>query len=464
MRAVLAFEHEVQGTDPTHWAETLGIDPSGRFVLYGYGVWPVMRIELTNPGRLRAVADRVATAAGPSVQRQALSGHTYWTVPLGKTAVVGAVLDHQAVLALVPSTSLPQVLPHLLDTQRPKASLRTSPVVPELMSRHRFGPMMIGYLDARKLVGVIESGGPLHDVLTAQLGAALTAPCRADVDRLVALAPRLAFGYERLDEQGMSARLVAETPPWLTAQLAKLQVAVPAVPTNGQPMLAVGAAVDVDALTAWLQGVVTNLHAHPFSCPALANLDKAFDDLGTSLAEPRPPMLQGLHGFSLVLDDASIMPPSGTGHLVVFGAHVKDLVDKASKLVPFLGALNIPSDGTPVPLPIGKLGMPNLPPVHIALHGDRLVLAMGTDSATRASRQLAVAAQGHAPLATFAYAPKRFAERFGMLLHDTDAMRNSSFESIAMVVEVADDGLSVGLSGAWAPLPAAPAQAQVIAH
>jgi hypothetical protein len=462
MRAFDALEHELAGRDPTQWADALGIDPAGKFVLYGLGVWPVLRLHLTDAARLRTVVERVAAAAAPAVQHQVQAGHPYWTIPVKKGVVVGAVLDDHAVLAFVPAASLPAALPHLLGTQRPQASLRNAQTLPALMSRHRFGPFMVGFLDVRRLFDVIESGGPLHDAITTKLGASLPAACRPDVDRMVALAPRMVFGYDRLDEQGMSARLVLETAPWLTAELAKLRVDVPAAPTSGQALLSMGAAVDVDGLASWVKSAAARVRAHPLSCPQLQELNESIAKLAASFDQQQlPPSLQGLRGATLVIDDMTLIPPNGTGHLAVYGAHVDQLVQKVTALVPFLASLHIPPDGTPVPLPLARFGAPSLPPAHVAMRGDRLVLTLGPDSANRAANQLAAPAHGASPLVTFAFDPNRFADRFGSFLNDTASMRESTYSNIAMVLDVADDGLSVGLSGTWttpAPAEAAPAQ------
>src|SRR4051812_24008083 len=46
IRAALALTNELRGKDMKNWWRELGFDPSGRFVLYGLSLWPVVRIEV----------------------------------------------------------------------------------------------------------------------------------------------------------------------------------------------------------------------------------------------------------------------------------------------------------------------------------------------------------------------------------------------------------------------------------
>ena len=55
----------------------------------------------------------------------------------------------------------------------------------------------------------------------------------------------------------------------------------------------------------------------------------AIGQLGNSLKQPLPMVLHGLRGASLVIDDASLSPPGGTGHFALYGEHVGGLVGRA---------------------------------------------------------------------------------------------------------------------------------------
>ena len=55
LRAYFAMLDELEGKNIRQWGHALGFDPSGRFVLYGLSVWPVLRVAVVNETRLRQV-------------------------------------------------------------------------------------------------------------------------------------------------------------------------------------------------------------------------------------------------------------------------------------------------------------------------------------------------------------------------------------------------------------------------
>src|SRR5579872_4779874 len=78
VRALHTLVGELRGKGVSAWYDQLGIDPHGRFVVYGMSLWPVARIELNDPARLRAVIARMLAGAGIQSQQRTLDGRTYW--------------------------------------------------------------------------------------------------------------------------------------------------------------------------------------------------------------------------------------------------------------------------------------------------------------------------------------------------------------------------------------------------
>src|SRR4051812_9235336 len=102
MRAVLALADELRAKGTAAWFDQLGIDPRGRFVVYGMSLWPVARIELSAPDKLRATIARALSAAGAKPQQRTLDGRSYWIVADRNVSFVAAVLDREAVAAGLP--------------------------------------------------------------------------------------------------------------------------------------------------------------------------------------------------------------------------------------------------------------------------------------------------------------------------------------------------------------------------
>jgi hypothetical protein len=442
--------HELDGVDPAHWLESLGFSPDMRFVLYGMSVWPVARVEVKDPARVRDVLGKLMKIVGPEVVEKTVAGKLVYEIVSPKVSIVIAPLDRELVAAVVPSPALDKLVPDLVGGAKLAKSLRDAPVLPALLAKHRFLPTMVGYLDAVRVLDAMTGHGKgQFDDLDAMFAGLITEPCQDDLARIASVLPRLVVGYRRLDERGFVAAMAIESPASVVKGLQRLHTAMPVMPIKGQPMFAFGAAVNVDAMFAWMRDVTSALRSKPFRCDAFASVNHDVDDLATKLDQPMPPIARGLHGFELVVDDASVMPPSGTGHLLVVGDHMADLVHQLVKALPMFASLNLESNGVPVALPVDQLGVPGIKSAHVALRETRAALAIGDSSATRATERLA-APDAHAPLMTISYDLPKLRERFGMFLKADDFEGLSNVGSTSLALDVGDDGIYVDMVGTWA--------------
>jgi hypothetical protein len=310
---------------------------------------------------------------------------------------------------------------------------------------------MIGFVDSVRVLEALSGHGKGQlDQLEAMLDGKITPPCQDDLARIAGVLPRFVLGYRSLDEHGFVAAMAIESPASVIKGLERLHTPMPGMQLKTQPLFALGAAVNVDEMFAWLRDFAGQMRAHPFRCDAFADANTAFDKLAAALDQPIPPMLQGLRGFELVIDDASVMPPGGTGYLLVAGNHMADLIHQMLAKVPQLATLQLPPNGVALELPLDKLGLPStLKSAHFALRETRAALAVGDSSATRASERVA-APEGHAPLMTVSYDIPKLRERFGMFLKDTDFAGLSNVGSTSLALDVGDDGIYVDMVGTWA--------------
>jgi hypothetical protein len=449
MRAVRALVDELRGKGASAWYDQLGIDPHGRFVVYGMSLWPVMRIELNNPAKLRAVIARMLSAAGVQPQQRTLDGRAYWLAGDREVSFVAAVLDREAVAAVLPTAVVDAALPQVLGIRPPERSLATTATVPELLARHRFLGVLIGYFDARQIIDVIAGPQPRPiDVPIRAATGPVSADCRADLDRFAAAVPRFVLGYHRFDDTGFDASMVLETPPATVAALRKLHAVVPEVTAQhtGQPLFAMGAALDPDQLIAWLQAQARQIQDRPFRCPWFTEWNEAAAEVASKLATPLPPIWRGVRGFSMTIDDASILPPSVAGHVLVVGDRVADLVQSLAGQVPAIAGIPLTREGKPIALPTRQLQIPV--PAHFALTTDRLVIAAGEGSERRVTEHLRAPAPKASPLFTMRFDVPRLQQilaSFGQAPIDT----LSTLHDVGTSLDIDDTGISLDVFGTW---------------
>lgn len=455
-RALFAFIDELHGKPLSGWLEQLGFDPRGRFALYGLSMWPVMRLEIASPTRLRAAIERILSAAGIQPQQRTLDGKSYWLAGGTDFSFIAAVLDREAVAALVPTATLDAALPLVLGTRPPEHSLAASTVVPEALAHHGFMGFLFAYVDMHNIIEIIA--GPKPSALDIPIRAAtgqVTPVCRGELDRLARVMPRLVFGYRRFDDAGFEGSIVFELPPAVLGALRKLRATVPEVTArvSGRPLLAFGVAADPAEAAAWLRDTARGVRDRPFACPWFTGINKASAELGSTLDRPLPPTWRGLHGVAVTLDEASLTPPNLVGHVLVSGDRVADLVTSLAGAVPAVAGIPLSREGKPVALPVQQLRLP-VRSAHFALTTDRLVIAAGEGSERRAAQHLASPVPSHSPLLMMAFDTPRL-QQLMIALGQKPFENFSTLAEGGLSIDIAEHGLGLDVWGTWRP--AAPA-------
>lgn len=453
VRVLLALVKEMRDKPLSGWWKELGFDPNGHFVLYGLSVWPVMRAELADAARLRGVIVRVLSAAGVKPQQGSLGGREYWIAGNADVSFVAAVLEHEAVAAVLPTGALQSALPLVLGQQKPARHLGATETVPELLGRHHLRGYAVGYIDARNVISIVTSqqASELDAPLHAATGPIAPA-CRTDLQRLATIAPRLVIGYRQIDEAGFSGIALVETAPGVLGAVDKLHASVPELTTSlpERSLLAFGAAIDVGALVAWLSGVTGQLHDRPFTCPWLTPINEAGAALAEKLATPLPPVVRSARGFSVDIEDATIEPVSVDGHMILAGANIADKLSSLAGGIPWLTGIAPKADGRPVAIPTQALGLP-ISSIHVAMKGDRVVIASGTGSEQRATAHLATIAPSDSPMMMLAVDMPRVKKLLATLRDQNRAALASldGFGQVGVTFDIAGEGVGFQFWGSW---------------
>lgn len=154
-----AFAHELDGHTYQQMAAADGIDMQGHTAIFGLGLSPVMRAELTDPTKFNAFIGRLEKGYGQPLTKTKLDKISYRHLDLGKSGLqwIISVQDKQFVAAMLP-TNDDALLRQALGVDRPKQSMQDSERLQKLAKDRGYGPYSLGYLDISALPALLTNG------------------------------------------------------------------------------------------------------------------------------------------------------------------------------------------------------------------------------------------------------------------------------------------------------------------
>lgn len=387
-RVLRAMFDELRERDtPEKWQQ-IGFGAHARGAVYGIGLLPVIRIELSDSEAFRAMVARVEQNGGAKLAVARVGEQDVWT--FGPESVQGlmAIVDKHLVLGVAPTNADEALKRRILGLDRPQKSLADTGALLDFNKVRGYLPYGSGWIDTRRIVALV---GNDPAVASAARAAGTEPPkfdavCQSEFDALAAKAPVLAFGYTALasDHWSMHARL--DLAPALAKSLAALPGTLPA-PTAGG-LFDLGIALPVLRGRDLLVGQLDAMAKTPFACSTLAPLNKELAETKAKLDQMIPPPFADLVGVRLSVSrfawptDASL--PDLSGSLLIGSTNPAFISNLARLSLPALAQINLEPNGQPVPIPASVV--PNAPAglvLHAAMSPHVLGLSVGADETTR---------------------------------------------------------------------------------
>lgn len=369
-----------------------GLDPDGLSALYGLGMSPVMRFQLKDPAAFEAMIGRLEKAYGQPMEKASIGDVDYrHTAPAGEPVqFVVAVAGKQAVLAMLPSKADQGLLRQALGLDRPQHSAQDAERLQKLADDKGYSPYVVGYVDFTRMPKLLTGGrDPLVKALTAEsaeAAAKLPASCESDFDRIAARVPMASFGYTTLEARHLGQRVDVRFADDITKAFSGLKAAVPGLGGDLDAPFDLALSVPVKQVRQFWMDQADAVAAHPFTCPALTDLNQGFAKLRTSMQQAAVPPLGDLQGLRVSLDSFE-MPEGGmpkvAGRILVASANPAGLLAMAQMAVPALGQVKLADDGKPVALPASLTAMAGSQPAWAAMTDSALAVGVGDGEEAR---------------------------------------------------------------------------------
>lgn len=382
-----ALREEFAGKSLREWNASLGFGEDVKVALYGLGVVPVLRIELADPARFRALVERLQAAAGQPLPEAELDGQRYWTLAPPEAPLTGvvAIVDHHLVASMLPAQPDAAVVRQILGLDRPAQSIADSGALQALSQEFGYTPYFTGFIDAGKLLAAVT--GPataLETVFLERLGIAKPAlddVCRTEWQALAASWPRLVLGYTRFDADGLDMHAALQARSDIATELMKLRAPMPGLQAVGeQALLHIGVALRIGAVPEVVGRFAEQVAAAPWTCEALVPMNEMFAKAQSEVANPAiyatAPVAYALHAVLNRIELADPSQPSIGGMLAIGSDNPQALLALARNFAPEIANLKLADDGTPKPLP-APAGVPLSDPIHVAMNRRALGLSIG---------------------------------------------------------------------------------------
>jgi len=384
MHAVL---RELDGNLNRAGLERLGFDLQSHKVIYGMGVFPVIRLGLSDAETLRATVQRVLDNAGISATEQDYQGVKYWRLseddasdsPAG--LYIAILSDHLAI-SLFPPLAEDELLPAFLGQDMPVDS-DAATRLEKLNADNDYTPFGSGILDLNLLLDALTTPDtPLARALAASGNtrfADLAPECLAEAREIVSHTPRFTIGTTELTTEAVGIQYRVETEATLAGELAALVADIPLADPLSKKFLEFSFGMRLGALRDFLRDRMAAIQEKPFQCEQLHDLNTRAAEAFASLNQPMPPLFNNFRGFRASLTRLSIDDDYTSGTEGVAAIHVEQpqmIVGMGQMFLPDLAELPLEAGKPPVRLPESMLPMPGVV-AFAAVTDDAIGLSLG---------------------------------------------------------------------------------------
>jgi len=340
--------------------EGMGLSLESYSVVYGQGLFPVLRAGIGDANLVRDLVARVEMRSGQSVPQLDFQGVSYWRFAEADTpmALYLAILDNHIVMTAAPPMHEPEFLPELLAVEPPADSMADSAALSELAREKGFSPYLAGYVDMSGVVDEMFSADSVTARWMTGMGdfdlAAIDPACEREAGLISLAVPRLVMGATEITADQIGMHYEIETNPLLGGQLAKLVGNVPPAASGGPNMVNASMSVEMGAVVQFLRDSSNAMAQVPFQCPQLRDMNAQIQQMAQTLNQPMPPFIGNLRGFRaelLEVDPANPQPGNMRGMLSLEMASPQMVIGMASMMIPGFENLNIEPGADPVQVP-----------------------------------------------------------------------------------------------------------------
>ncbi len=452
----------------------VGIERESAFAMYGNGLLPVLRFELSKSSLFDAAIERIEEKSGTALLLGDAGGESYKYLDADKMRLIVATLDDQAVITVVPSAFDESQIALAIGAKTPRNSLKKSKVFRAIRKEYDYSEHLLGYVDLQRIAAVFAGNATEADkALFAAIGEQapeLSETCSAEIMEMASIAPRVVFGYSDLSSDQIRSSMVFELRDDIAEGLATIPASVPGLGADFGGLMSFGLGLNPMALREFYEGRLDAMEADPYECEKFAELQAGVAKGREALNQPLPPVVYSFRGFVANvadiqgLDMAGGTPPESIEASILIGMeNVEALVMMAAMFDPQIAALNLLPDGKPV-----KLDMPRLAEMadqaFAAMSANALTVSLGDNAEEVSAEMLKADSPKSAPFMSMSMDSARYYSMIGdsmaeksqgdeaekmpeairEAMRDVMALSGSMYERMSFEMRFTERGVEIG--------------------
>lgn len=252
-----------------------GIDYTDDVVFYGFGVLPVLRVNMSYPDKFRSLVALIESHMDESLPVATHEGNSFWRVENDDIVFLFGLKESMFVATVTPLESEAETLAHVFGPANTANALPLESVL-ALADKYDFTYHAVGRVDivdlARRLMAM-DTSDPLYGMLNEDMD--LDPACREEILGFLANAPAAVMGYSELSASKYAGSFIIELEPTLAQDLSGLAVPLPGMGQPTDAPAAFGVAFDLAGASRMARDWLQDAAQRDFACEELAQVDYA---------------------------------------------------------------------------------------------------------------------------------------------------------------------------------------------
>ncbi len=369
-----------------------GFDRESRSVLYGNGMLPVLRIEVTDGALFEAALVRIEESSGERMSIATISSNQVRFVASEDVKLLIAVLDKQVVISVAPAGFSDDQLSTLLGFTAPASNISDSGKLQSIADEYGFSDYFIGYFDIAEMANTFTGGASGLDAALIALmddHDEVSEVCRAEIRSMAGVVPLAVMGYTGITTEQFNSKVVVALRSDIAEGLTKLTAPVAGLGSDLGGLMSFGMSLDIKAMREFVETRLDALEADPYMCEQFAAMDEGVAQARVALQQPVMPMVYDFRGFVARIDNieglniATQAPPTSVdGQFLLAMDNAPAMVSLGTMFSPELAGLDLKADGEPVLLDLPQAQMLG-GDVYIAMNDDAVAMSVGDGAESR---------------------------------------------------------------------------------